>query len=126
MKIRLIGLFILLILSSIFVSAEVIEVECTRTSVCIEKYGSEYVCDLSPANYGKCIKRTTGPYCGDGKCDGLYETKTDCPQDCNPDYELEQKIKQLENKSDKTPYIIGAFILVGLLVIAYVNSKKKK
>ena len=58
--------------------------ECATDNDCLQKYGTDKgVCDLTPGNYGKCIKSQTPPYCGDGICDQLEgETATTCPEDC--------------------------------------------
>jgi len=58
-------------------------VECTLTAECLRKYGEGSVCDLSYANWGKCIKSTKPNYCGDGACNELDgENKQTCPDDC--------------------------------------------
>ena len=65
------------------VKGETKNVECTNTAQCTLVHGVKSVCDLSIANFGKCITSTTPNVCGDGVCnsnDG--ENFQTCPSDC--------------------------------------------
>jgi hypothetical protein len=58
-------------------------VECTNSIKCIERYGSGWVCDLSPANWGRCKPATVSGFCGDGVCESIEgENDITCPADC--------------------------------------------
>lgn len=58
--------------------------ECTNNAICIQKYGKNSVCDLSPNNFGNCIDNSEWiGYCGDGVCESILgETTNNCPNDC--------------------------------------------
>lgn len=65
------------------VQTEPISTECTTTAQCIQTKGTGYVCDLSPNNWGRCIKSILPSYCGDTHCDAINgETSISCPNDC--------------------------------------------
>ena len=71
-------------IGDICVKSDPIATECTNNAICIEKYGEKFVCDFSPANWGKCKESSEWiGYCGDGICeDEIGETTTSCPVDC--------------------------------------------
>ena len=73
-------------LSGSCVQSSPVSVECTNNAVCVAKYGTNSVCDLSPSNFGKCKDNSQFVgYCGDGKCESLIgETADSCPADCGP------------------------------------------
>lgn len=62
---------------------ETITTECGSDAKCRELYGSNYVCDLTFVNFGKCIESglIPLPVCGDGICQ-TGETSINCPVDC--------------------------------------------
>jgi len=74
-------------------------VECTSTAVCISRLGEGHICDLSPANFGTCIKSTAPYICGDGYCD-IGETKTNCPADCEIECLENEKLVIIESQTN--------------------------
>lgn len=82
-----------------------VSVDCTSTAVCLTKYGEGNVCDLSPDNWGVCVKTSAGQYCGDGYCD-IGESKGTCPNDCELECSDGQKLVTTEKK-------VGAFCVFG-------------
>jgi len=69
---------------------ETLTIECGSDAKCRELYGDNYVCDLTFANFGKCIQSGLVPqaYCGDGICQ-TGETSDNCAIDCTKDKKCE-------------------------------------
>lgn len=115
------GVFLLSLTITLAETSDLHQVECTVNSVCIEKYGSGYVCDLSTNNFGKCIKSTTPYYCGDGVCTSLEgETTNTCPQDCS----LNNEVTPNGNSSNNI-YIIAGAIVIGFIFLAILLKSRR-
>jgi len=85
------------------------QVECSSTAECIERYGSNYVCDLSPNNFGNCVENPSPHYCGDGFCD-VGETRENCPNDCEL---ICLEGEKLVTKTRKDNCIVGFPLYIG-------------
>jgi hypothetical protein len=116
-----IGVFLISLSVTLAETSDLHQVECTTTAVCLEKYGAEYVCDLSTNNFGKCIKSTIPNYCGNGKCDSLEgETDNTCPQDCSLNNEIIPS-----NNSNSNIYIIAGAIIIGFIMLAVLLKSRR-
>ena len=123
MKKRLIYL-IFLILFSFYVDSEPNQVDCTINQECINRYGPDYVCDLSSNNFGKCVKGTTPDYCGDGICHSLQgENDITCPADCDSNFN--KRVVSEKKQTDFIFYIIIGAIIVGFFILGMVLRPKK-
>lgn len=108
--------------------------ECTSDAVCVAKYGTNSVCDLSPINWGNCkensksisiISSSNNPdeYCGDNICQS-NEDFTTCSQDCSSDGN-----SLVQTNSSNTLLtiliIIGVLIVICLIILIFKSKKRK-
>jgi len=105
--------------------AEDFYIECASDAKCRDLYGDGYICDLAYNNYGNCIKSQgfVSPYCGDGDCD-IGETRSNCPEDCDPNYQSQQTSSDGDN-SILIGIIISVAIIIGFVILAIILKKKK-